>query len=88
MEGNDLVTQDVVTSLEGGWDGKFVGEVVGDQVVGGPDSSVGARDETSGVDLDPLEGGLVNGGWVISGRNVGDDGALVLRWPRHCISDL
>lgn len=79
VEGDDLVTQDVVASLEGGGDGNVVGVVVGDQGVRGPDSWVRARDETGGVDLDPLEGGLVNGGWVISGRNVGDDGAVVLR---------
>lgn len=79
VEGDDLVTQNVVTSLEGGGDGNVVSVVVGDQVVRGPDSCVGAGDETSGVDLDPLEGGLVNGGWVISGRDVGDDGAVVLR---------
>lgn len=79
VEGDDLVTQDVVASLEGGGDGNVVGVVVGDQVVRGPDSWVRAGDETSGVDLDPLEGGLVNGGRVISGRDVGDDGAVVLR---------
>lgn len=79
VEGDDLVTQDVVTSLEGGGDGDVVGVVVGDQLVRGPGARVGARDETGGVDLDPLEGGLVNSGWVISGRNVGDDGAVVLR---------
>lgn len=79
VEGDDLVTQDVVASLEGGGDGNVIGVVVGDQGVRGPDSWVRARDKTGGVDLDPLEGGLVNGGWVISGRNVGDDGAVVLR---------
>lgn len=79
VERDDLVAQDVVAGLERGGDGDVVGEVVGDQVVGRPDSRVGAGDETRCVNLDPLEGGLVNGGWVVSGRNVGDHWAVVLR---------
>lgn len=78
MESDDLVTQNVVAGLERGGDGDVVGIVVVDQVVRGPDSGVRAGDQTRGVDLDPLKGGLVNSGWVVSGRNVGDDGAVVL----------
>lgn len=78
VQRDDLVAEHVVARLEGGGDGDVVGEVVCEQVVGGPHTRVGARDQARGVDLDPLEGGLVNGGRVIRGSDVVDDGAVVL----------
>lgn len=78
MEGNDLVADDVVASLEGRGDGNVPGETVLDQLVRSPGTRVGAADQTSLVDLDPRQGSLVNGGRVIGRGNVGDDGTVVL----------
>lgn len=79
VQRDDLVAQHVVARLEGRRDGDVVGEVVGDQVVGCPHARVGAGDEARRVDLDPGEGRLVDGGGVVGGRDVVDDGAVVLR---------
>lgn len=78
VESDDLVADDVVTGLERRGDGDVVGEAVVDQVVCGPGTGVGAADQTSLIDLDPRQSGLVNGGGVIGLGNVGDDGAVVL----------
>lgn len=78
VEGNDLVAENVVAGLQGRGDGDVPSEVVGDQVVRGPETGVGSIYQTTLVDLDPLKGGLVNGGRVISRSDVGDDGTFVL----------
>lgn len=79
VQGNDLVTDNVVAGLECRGDGNVPGEAVLDQLVRGPGSGVGPADETSLGDLDPLQRGLVDAGGVIGRGNVGDDGTVVLR---------
>ncbi|GJC98596.1 hypothetical protein ColKHC_07422 [Colletotrichum higginsianum] len=74
VESNDLVAPDVLAGLQGGGDGDLPGEVLGDELVGSP----AAAGETSLLDLEELERGLVDGGAVVTARGeVVDDGALV-----------
>lgn len=78
VEGDDFVADDVVAGLEGGGDGDVPAEAVVNQLVRGPGTGVGTADETSLVDLDPGEGGLVDGGGVVGRGDVGDHGTVVL----------
>ena len=76
MQGDDLVTDDVVARGEVGRDGNGPGVVVGDQLVGGPVAGVGARDPAGLGELDPLEGGGGDGAAVaVAGGDVVNYGA-------------
>lgn len=81
VKGNDFMANDVVAGLQRGGDSDVPREAVADQLIGGPGTRVGARDQTRLVNLDPLQGGLVDGGGVISSGNVGDDGTVVRVGP-------
>lgn len=76
VEGDDLVAEDVVAGLEVGGDLDEPAVAVGTEVVGGPRAGVGVVAGTA--DLEPAEGGLVDGlaGAVAVGEVV-DDGADV-----------
>jgi hypothetical protein len=59
VQGDDLVAEDVVARGDGGGDCHGGGEAVLDELVGDP--GVGRRvDDGLGLDLDPLEAGLVD----------------------------
>lgn len=79
VHGDDLVAEDVRAGGQAVGDGDGPGVVVGDQVRGSP--RLGVQVDTSLVNLDPLEGGLVDGGAGIVGGatvgNVGQDGSDV-----------
>jgi hypothetical protein len=79
VQSDDLVAEHVVASLDGAGDSNRPTVVVAPQVVGGP----GARtDETSLIDLEELQGGLVDGRAVaIAVGQVGDNGAVVALSP-------
>lgn len=83
MQGDDLVAEDVVASGDAAGDGHGPAVVVGDQVVGGPGTGgTAAIDETALADLEPLEGGLVDGRAVaVAAGEVVDDGAVVALGP-------
>lgn len=67
MEGDDFVTEDVVTWCDVGWDGESTSVVVSNQSVGSPGSRWGRTiDETTSLDLEELECGLVVGSTVTS----------------------
>lgn len=73
MHGDDLVAEDVRARGQAVGDGDGPGVVVGDQVRGGP--RLGVQVDAGLVNLDPLEGGLVDGGaGVVGGATVGDVG--------------
>ena len=55
MQGNNLMSDDVVTSLQVLWDGDSGGEVGVDEVVGGPGSGAARSDQTSLRDLAPAK---------------------------------
>jgi hypothetical protein len=80
VEGDDLVTEDVVTGLDGGRDGNLPGVASSDEIVGG---KVATRGHTSLSNLEELEAGLVNLGTAIgtARSEVVDDGTLVRLGP-------
>lgn len=55
MQGNNLVTNDVVTGLEISWDSGSRSEIGFDEVVSSPDTSTARGDQTRLRDLAPLE---------------------------------
>jgi hypothetical protein len=77
------MTEDVVAGLDGTGDSDGAAVVVADQVVGSPGTRDAAViDETSLVDLEELQSGLVDGGAVaIAVGQVGDDRAVVRLGP-------
>lgn len=79
MEGNDLVTENIVAGSQAGGDGDGLGQVVGDELVRGPGTTGGrARDETALGNLEEFKGGLVDGAAVtVAVGKVVDDGAVV-----------
>ena len=79
MEGNDLVTEDVVAIGDVAGDGDSAAVVVGNEVVSGPGTRLsGVADQTTLVDLEEFQGSLVNIGTVaITVGHVGDDGTVV-----------
>ena len=83
MESDDLVAEDVVSWGDGGWDGDGSGQVVGHQSIGSPGTwSSRVVEETRLGDLEPLEGGLVDGSAITTAVcEVVDDWAVVRLWP-------
>lgn len=78
VKADDLVAEDVVAGSEAGGDLDGPGVAVGNEVVRGPVTGVGARVEASLVELDELERGLVDRGEVAGdGGDVVGDGAVV-----------
>lgn len=78
VEANDLVAENVVTSLEVLGDGELPGEAITDEVVGGPVTGVTTRLQTLLSDLGPLESALVDAGEVAADwGEVLSDGAVV-----------
>ena len=76
------MTEDVTTWLEVLWDGDDSSVVVGDQVVSGPGAWVGTRLETGCLDLEEVQGSLVDGCAVTrAASEVVDDWTVVGRWP-------
>jgi len=83
VESNDLVTENVRTGLDVLGDLDEPAVVVGNQLVRGISTGVTGLDKTSLVDLEELEGLLVDGlatGRTARGQHV-NDGALVALWP-------
>jgi hypothetical protein len=83
VESNNLVAEDVVTGLNAAGDGDSAAVVIADQVVGGPGAgNGGVINEATLVDLEELQGGLVDRGAVaIAVGQVGNDGAMVRLGP-------
>lgn len=83
MQGDDLVTENVVSSGDGAGDGDSSAVVVGNELVGCPlAGDVAVVDQTSLGDLEELEGGLVDLGAVaITVGHVSDDRAVVALGP-------
>lgn len=82
MKTDDLVSENVVTSLEVLGDGKLPGETVSDELVGSPLASVVTRDETLLGNLGPSEAPLVDAGEVSAdGSEVLGDGTVVRLGP-------
>lgn len=83
VQGNDLVAQDVVTSLEGRGNGHSPAVVVGDQVVSGPGSGdFSVADEAALVDLEELKVSLGDIGAVtVAVGKVSQDGTVVAGRP-------
>jgi hypothetical protein len=87
VEGDDLVTENVLAGGNGRGDGDGPRVSVGDEVVGSPSSRVGARDEALLGNLGKAQGASVG----VEGGEVVDDGALVGVWPgvpsqRHALA--
>lgn len=61
VEGNYLVTENVVSWGDGRRNGDGPAVVFGDELIRGACARVGARDDTTLVDLEELESGLVDG---------------------------
>jgi hypothetical protein len=83
VQANDLVTENVVTSGNGARDGHSAAVVGGNEIVRCPFTrDVAAIDQTSLIDLEELEGGLVDLGAVtLAVGHVGDDRAVVALGP-------
>lgn len=89
MHGDDLVAEDVRARGEAVGHGDGPGVVVGDQVCGSP--RLGVQVDTGLVNLDPLQGGLVDGGaGIVGGATVGNvcqDGSDVGLGPSGPVCD-
>jgi hypothetical protein len=83
VKSDHLVTENVVSWGEGGWDGDGPGHVVGHELIGSPGSwGSGVVDDTLLGDLEELEGGFVDGSTVTGALgHVVDDWSLVGFWP-------
>lgn len=83
VQSNDLVTHHIVARLDAAGDGNSVAVVVADEVVGGPGTrNIAVIDQTSSVDLEEFEFGLVNGRAVtVAVSKVGDDRTVVRLGP-------
>jgi len=83
VEGQDLVTDNVVTWGNAGGDLRDPGVVVGNELVGSPGTGDGGVvDETNSVNLEELEGGLVNSlAFTVAVGKVGHDWTVVRVWP-------
>lgn len=81
VKGDDLVTEDVAARGEVGGNGEVPREAVGDEVVGGPVTGVGARVQASSGDLGELKSRRVRGGKVGDGGEVVNDRAMVRVGP-------
>jgi hypothetical protein len=83
VQSDNLVTEDVVTGRDAAGDSDSAAVVVADQVVRSPGTRDAAViDETSLVDLEELQSGLVDGRAVaIAVGQVGDDRAVVRLGP-------
>jgi hypothetical protein len=81
VQSDDLVTDNVVARGDVG-EGQVPGEVVLDEVVGGPGSWVAAGLPGAGLDLGPLQAGGADGAAVaVAGRNVLLNGANMADRP-------
>ena len=83
VEGDDLVTEDIVSSNDIGRDGASGGVVVGDQSIRGPRAGAhGPADQTGGADTEEVERGLVGIGAVTGAQcQIAQNGTLVGLWP-------
>ncbi|KAJ3543722.1 hypothetical protein NM208_g3427 [Fusarium decemcellulare] len=90
VEGDDLVSENVVAGLEVSGDGESPREAIANQLIRSPSSRIGARDEALLGDLGPLEALLVDASKLAGhGSKVVDDGTVVTLWPcipRKCDS--
>lgn len=79
VESDNLMTSDVVSRSEIGWDSSGPGVVVGNHLVGSPGSgNSGVIYQTSFVNLEEFKSGLVNGSTVsVAVGKVGDDWAMM-----------
>jgi hypothetical protein len=60
VECDDLVAENIWTRSKSAWDVNCPRVVVGNQVVGGPDTWVGTANVSNTIDLEEFETGLVN----------------------------
>lgn len=83
MKSNDLVTKDVVSRSDVGWDSDGPGVVVGDELIGSPRAWAGCTIYKAGlINLEEFESSLVDCGAVaIAIRKVVKDWTLVRVWP-------
>lgn len=78
MQGDDLMTQDIVSRRDIARDSDGPGVVVRDHGVGGPVARVATGEEADAVDLEPAQGGLIDGCAVaVAVGEVVGDGAVV-----------
>ena len=82
MQRNDLVPQDIVARLQGGWDLGDPGDVVREECVSGPGARVRAAKPATCVEFNERKGRFVNGGTFAVARGyVVNDGAFVGSGP-------
>jgi hypothetical protein len=83
VQGNDLVTENIVARGDAAGDGNSVAVVVADEVVGSPGAgNVAVIDKTGFVDLEELQRGLVHGSAVtVAVSKVCDDWTVVRLGP-------
>lgn len=83
MQGNDLVTENVASWSNVGWDGKRPGVVVSNQLIRGPVSrDSGVIDKTNSINLEELQSSLVNCGAVaIAVGEIINNRSVVGLWP-------
>lgn len=79
MESNNLMTNDIVSRSDIGWDGSSPGVVVGNHLVGSPGSgNGGVVNQSTLVNLEEFKSGLVNSSTVsVAVGKVGDDWAVM-----------
>lgn len=84
MQGNDFVTEDIVSIRNVAGDSDCATVVVGDEVVRGPCTwNIIVVDQASLINLEELQGSFVNVRTVsVAVSHVGNDWAVVARWPR------